>query len=717
MVLNLLRKIDIYGCNYEFSINGNRSYKTKIGGLISFLAFIAMVILFVMLGKNFYQRENPITSMSKEYSKEYFNYTLKPDKFLFGFQIVDQNSNLFDRKDLFYIEPHYIKYQKSVDGINIKVEDRILSYHHCTEEDTNFSNQYLSVQLYNYYCLDEINLKKGLNLGGLWDSQEFSYIKIKVRHCLSGEYFNAKNNITCNTNTTELENVMKDYKYFQIFLQNYFLNSNDYDDPFKLSLNVLYETMDLKIQKKIYYYFKNGIIEDKKDWFTETFEEKSLIGIDRTRSDFMESVSDYFTTTFYETNLYFDKIIETYNRRYMKIQEVIANIGGIMKFIVFFTSIFIQFYNYHSMYNEIIKEINYKNFVKDTKDKDFSKKLVYTNNKDVCPNSRGMAFNNTLKNIVLQTGLCNKIDNKQNVGLPNLSKNNLFINNNHTSNDNKNFNFESSVDKNLVNNDFSILINNENENFNNNNNFINFKYDNISSIHGEKSMSISNNDCDKNFFQFDKREHHIGMSNNNYNKEVRGNEKILFDISNKFYFRKSLSRYKKENQNDGSQIKNINNRSKSLSVLLGRNNTFNLIKELSILENNDKINKLYFGPKNSDLNNQYNKNYPNIPNKIHNNSKYKDIDTSNIKLNNFLNEDHHQKPKRSNSFQNNIHIDEVRKKNNMITFFTYISEICSKKKKTSYKNFIKMKDLIDMNLEIINLFKIIYRLQSTEEKN
>lgn len=48
---------------------------------------------------------------------------------------------------------------------------------------TNFRQDYRNVQLYSYYCFYEISSAKGLQLGWLWYAEEFSYIKIKIRHC------------------------------------------------------------------------------------------------------------------------------------------------------------------------------------------------------------------------------------------------------------------------------------------------------------------------------------------------------------------------------------------------------------------------------------------------------------------------------------------------------------------------------------------------------
>lgn len=62
---------------------------------------------------------------------------------------------------------------------------------------------------------------------------------------------------------------------------------------------MLYETMDIQVQKKLYCYFKQWVFDDKKGWFTEESEKKTLIGIDRTRYDFMNSVSDYSSSTYF----------------------------------------------------------------------------------------------------------------------------------------------------------------------------------------------------------------------------------------------------------------------------------------------------------------------------------------------------------------------------------------------------------------------------------
>lgn len=81
----------------------------------------------------------------------------------------------------------------------------------------------------------------------------------------------------------------------------------------------MYEILDVRLQKTVYYYFKKGRLLDYKGWFTEEeVEEAELIGFESTRSDYILTNLDIFSSKYYEVNLYFDKIIETYHRRYMK---------------------------------------------------------------------------------------------------------------------------------------------------------------------------------------------------------------------------------------------------------------------------------------------------------------------------------------------------------------------------------------------------------------
>jgi hypothetical protein len=421
--MRYVRKLDIFGKKFHLNVIGETSYQTHLGAILSILAYSSIIFLFFILGRNFYERENPFASMSKTLNPEgYFNYTLNASSFVFGFNVQDQNGNIQVRPEHFYIEPRYILYKVNSDGTVSKLVDKVIGYHKCKAEDFNYNQAFNLDKVSNYYCFDNYTTQN-IEIGGLWDADVFSYIKIKLKNCAQGGEFNKKNNITCSKNETDLRNLFNNYIYFGLVIQNYFMDVNNYTYPFKTGFQELYETLDIKVQKKIYYYFKKGIILDKKGWFTEENEHSELIGVDRTRSDSMTAITDIYTTTYYETNLYFDNIVETFNRRYMKAQELVANIGGILKAITFIVALISNFYNEYYGYLDIINE----NF---STNKSLNKVTNifdnYEKKKKMLKSSEQKSCKNKLKRLNTSTNALNKeFQNKNN--LNQVEVNNYFI--------------------------------------------------------------------------------------------------------------------------------------------------------------------------------------------------------------------------------------------------------------------------------------------------
>ncbi len=71
------------------------------------------MVLFFFLGKNFYMRTNPNSSVSVEITDNYFNYTLNPNTFKYGFRLDNEDLLTLDRPKYFYCETHYTVYRKT----------------------------------------------------------------------------------------------------------------------------------------------------------------------------------------------------------------------------------------------------------------------------------------------------------------------------------------------------------------------------------------------------------------------------------------------------------------------------------------------------------------------------------------------------------------------------------------------------------------------------
>jgi hypothetical protein len=341
--MNYIKNFDLSGSEIKFKINSQNTYKTKCGGIFTIFLIILFSILFILLGNDFYMRINPKISISVESPENYFNYTLNSKSFLFGFRADDQNGLPVKRPEFFYFEPHYIVYNKTKNG-NVKIIDTILKFRECQRSDMNNNSIYDIQGMSNWNCFEWPT--GGLITGGLYDNVLIQYIKIKMLNCRKApkDYLLA-NNITCSDDITELKRIYSNYIYFSVIIQNYIVDGQNYERPFYLGFNNLYDTLDLKIQKKIYYYLKKGVLKDNKGWLLDAVDESEYYGLDRTKIDFMTGLADELNMNYYECNLYFEHIIEKFDRRYSTIQELLANIGGLIKAFSLLISFVMRFYN------------------------------------------------------------------------------------------------------------------------------------------------------------------------------------------------------------------------------------------------------------------------------------------------------------------------------------------------------------------------------------
>ena len=209
-----MERLDFLGKSFSLRVLGEDRHKTIFGGIITIVSAIIFIILFILFGTNFYLRLNPLSTVSNQLSNVTFNYTLNKTNFFYAFRIEDQDNNLLEKPEFFYIEPHYIVYNQTSAGQSIKIIDQILPYHRCTADDISLiSDQYLKMNFNSYYCLDKFS-NDSLTTGGIYYGIEITqYIKVRVFHCMYGSTRNRTSTV-CNNNYTVINDLLKNYIFF-----------------------------------------------------------------------------------------------------------------------------------------------------------------------------------------------------------------------------------------------------------------------------------------------------------------------------------------------------------------------------------------------------------------------------------------------------------------------------------------------------------------------
>ena len=142
-----------------------------------------------------------------------------------------------------------------------------------------------------------------------------------------------------------------------MYPESYF-SADDIKNPLKLFYKNYYYYFGINSQKIDRLFFNKISIKDDQGWIFEDIKESSLLSLSRIQSDLnFAEIKDGSISRFYEFNLYMEKKSMIIKRSFMKIQDVSAKVGGLIKLVMSLFAIFNSAFNFHSFKLEVFKEL------------------------------------------------------------------------------------------------------------------------------------------------------------------------------------------------------------------------------------------------------------------------------------------------------------------------------------------------------------------------
>ena len=336
----MLEMCDIYGLPYNFTLFDKPVFKTNVGGAMSLLTIVFFVLSMWYFGQDFFKRRNPHYINQKSIEKSYPKYQISNQNLVIAIAIHDSNSDPVDYSNYFRIETIYNNVTSTK---NNQIYRTSIGVRDCKLID--FTAMRLSTDRVineKTTCLDLDNML----LGGYNDQDWYYNIEINVLPCF---------NLTNKTNCASFDKV-KDYihengVYLSILSNSYYTELTDYENPLKLHLFEVSGTIDTNIGKYNEIYYKEASIKSDMGILTDQSKNYSVFGIDIVYNDFntlyppLNNPSNQ--TIFVANTIFFLNSVETYVVNYIKIQEIFANIGGILNVISLFFSIIASVFNVH----------------------------------------------------------------------------------------------------------------------------------------------------------------------------------------------------------------------------------------------------------------------------------------------------------------------------------------------------------------------------------
>ena len=179
--MKILRSLDLFGYQQNFTINRNKSYKTITGGFLTVLFILLYIILFIVLGDDCFHKKNPKGYNRKLLNKENDKFIpIKEISFIGGFQIYDDNLVVQDIEEILFLK-FYLFSMENIDG-KAKYTKKRLKTVPCSELGLSKDIDRKKFDLSKFYCpnLSEIS---DIFIGGNFNEEKLGLISVELSLC------------------------------------------------------------------------------------------------------------------------------------------------------------------------------------------------------------------------------------------------------------------------------------------------------------------------------------------------------------------------------------------------------------------------------------------------------------------------------------------------------------------------------------------------------
>jgi len=344
LINHFIKRNDFLGPKIRFTISKEENFKTIVGGLFSLIAYSLYLFFFIMFGLDMFFRRKPLIQM-ETLTDETQSYTIDSDTFL-AFRIEDIKGNFINMSGIFSV---YISYQ-NYDNIKQNfTEKQYFNFETC--DDPKYSDYFTDFEMkifppQEWLCLNTSQII-GKNLSGTVDTDTYSYLSLQLDVCRFDSNFTNKGNCSDPNNVKQLF-FLNDLNLAIIYPQINFFPKN-FTFPLQSSLKKYTNPINRNVfQNDHLPFMKHLVKQDDSLLFVQEYELPEFYGIDQTKIEKYFSIKNeeelkYIYSTrgdpeinnIYNLIFTFDMDYNVYLRTYLKIQDVLANVNGIMDFLVF----------------------------------------------------------------------------------------------------------------------------------------------------------------------------------------------------------------------------------------------------------------------------------------------------------------------------------------------------------------------------------------------
>lgn len=353
-LLSLVVEADLFGKPLIFEKNMSQKHNTLIGNIVTKIILITSSLLGFLFGKEIYERKTP-TVISTEEIIPTSRITFRDYPVIITFSYFDGtplknatsafswSTAILKLNDDQTFEPSYITGLQQCNA-----SDYTLPYNKMITTFIKF-NEEKGLKGNELFCINpSIVIQNGHT------ELNSTMANIKFSFCDSNS-----DNRNMNKCHPDIEKIKQDI-FIATVTFDVFIDPNNYTDPIRYYTNIQPHQTSQFFMKRNYVNIEKSKLTTHKGWLFEDIEDIEVLTLKSSTRDVNPTVRDEV----FQLSLFSPTRRNTSIRRYMKIQDLLANIGGVFNFLLVASSLLINNYVDFNFYLSYLLELKRDEFNK-----------------------------------------------------------------------------------------------------------------------------------------------------------------------------------------------------------------------------------------------------------------------------------------------------------------------------------------------------------------
>jgi hypothetical protein len=321
MISEFFKKCDIFGYMPHMKINKKQTFHTLYGGINSILIFITILYSIWHFGNEIIFKRLPYVITTTYNDEDPHRINLTDSNFGIALGLQNPDFSLYINETIYKLKLFQSIMRRTGDG-DTSFERREISLISCDKKEFKLVPDYFKLMdLKNLYCINDTDLFLKGDFGReVWSWLDFSFFK--CRNSTENEY---------KCRDEEEINRRLHGGYFGMFITDTTIEPSNYQNPAKSFGRNIFTTFSYKAFRQFSMYIRNIEVYTDSGWLMEDISITNYFSIDNLREfwDFRDTSEIFFNLEMRNSS---NRLV--FNRSYLKLQTLAANVGGIIKFLL-----------------------------------------------------------------------------------------------------------------------------------------------------------------------------------------------------------------------------------------------------------------------------------------------------------------------------------------------------------------------------------------------